>query len=204
MKFKVLIGLSLIPLLMSIHGISEDDGFVGAQINSDLRVPTEDLTRNDLGVMLYNDLPFTGLALSYSYEDKLSEQARYKDGKMDGDLIGYFPNGRIKYIRPYKNGQKHGIHIGWHLNGNIRFYYIFEYGLSEGNHKEWYENGDLMQDLNYVKGKPLGPQKVWRTDGKMRANYVVKENGRRYGLMGIKRCTKLDGDEEKIDPFKNN
>ena len=50
----------------------------------------------------------------------------------------------------------------------------------------------LMQDRNYVNGKAMGAQKVWRKDGKIRANFVIRENGKKYGLMGMKRCTKID------------
>ena len=43
---------------------------------------------------------------------------------------------------------------------------------------------------------------MWRPDGKYRANYVVRENGRSYGLTGLKRCKKIDGKNEVIDPVK--
>ena len=38
-------------------------------------------------------------------------------------------------------------------------------------------------------------------DGKYRSNYVITENGRKYGLVGLKRCKKIDGETENIDPY---
>ena len=82
-----------------------------------------------------------------------------------------------------------------------KFEYFFIKGLSEETHYQWYENGQLYSEINYLNGKPFGSTKIWRKDGKLRSNFVIRENGRRYGLAGIKRCTKINIKEEIIDPY---
>jgi antitoxin component YwqK of YwqJK toxin-antitoxin module len=161
----------------------------------------EKLFMNSDGILLHNELPFSGFLIKKNSDGVLIEKIGYLNGSQAGDMLGFYENGAKKFIRPYLNGEKHGIHLGWYEDGTLRFLYQFENGLSEGNHKEWYEDGSIMQDFNFKDGKPFGSQKVWRKDGKIRGNYVVRENGRRYGLMGIKRCTKIDGEDERLDPY---
>ena len=67
-----------------------------------------------------------------------------------------------------------------------------------------YENDCLGIDFNYYRDltkdrdikesdgfsftivlKPFGSTKVWRKDGKLRSNFVIRENGRRYGLAAV-------------------
>ncbi len=64
-----------------------------------------------------------------------------------------------------------------------------------------YQIKKLTSEINYLNGKPFGSTKIWRKDGKLRSNFVIRENGRRYGLAGIKRCTKINIKEEIIDPY---
>jgi antitoxin component YwqK of YwqJK toxin-antitoxin module len=44
-----------------------------------------------------------------------------------------------------------------------------------------------IKDFNYKKGYENGSQRMWWSDGKIRANYVIK-NGKKYGLLGYKIC----------------
>ena len=34
--------------------------------------------------------------------------------------------------------------------------------------------------------------------GKIKANYVIKEEGRKYGLTGVQRCENIDVQKQKI------
>lgn len=156
------------------------------------------------GEVYFNNLPFSGYLIEQYANDSIARKIGYFEGKQNGITTAYYKNGSIQYQRPYLNGEKHGIHLGFHKNGVKAFEYHFVNGFNEGNHKEWFETGVLAADMNYENGKEFGRQKVWRPDGKIRSNYIVRENGRRYGLMGIKRCTKLDGVTQAVDPYKGN
>jgi antitoxin component YwqK of YwqJK toxin-antitoxin module len=48
-------------------------------------------------------------------------------------------------------------------------------------------DGKLIHLANYKNGQEEGTQKLWYDNGKIRANYVIK-NGKRYGLLGTKNC----------------
>lgn len=154
------------------------------------------------GDVYFNEVPFSGYLISRYHNDSISLKKGYVDGKLNGVTTAFYQDGAIRYTRPYWKGEKHGVHVGFHANGEKKFQYYFENGFNEGNHLEWYDNGQKASDMNYVKGKEFGKQQAWRPDGKLRANYIVRENGRMYGLQGIKRCTKLDGATQTIDPYK--
>lgn len=160
-----------------------------------------EISKDSLGRYLLKEKVFSGYLVSHFQNGMLSEKHGFLEGIQAGMSIGYYPNGTIKYKRPYARGEKHGEHLGWYSNGQLKFHYIFEDGLSIGNHKDWYEDGKAFKDSNYKAGHPFGSQKMWRPDGKIRANFVIMEDGRKYGLTGLKRCSKIDSETKNIDPF---
>ena len=144
---------------------------------------------------------FSGYIVKKNLNGDIIEKKGYLNGYLEGKSIGYFDNGKLKFKRYYKSGKKIGMHEGWYLNGQKKFEYFFNKGLNKGKHYQWYDNGQLYSEINYLNGKPFGATKIWRKDGKLRTNFVIRENGRRYGLAGIKRCTKINIKEEVIDPY---
>lgn len=147
--------------------------------------------------------PYSGFLITKYSNGLIESKIGYYDGLMQGPHIKFFPSGDTAILRYYHLGEKQGMHQAWYENHQLRFQYFFDKGLSVGNHKSWYENGNLCMDMNYVEGQELGSQKMFRSDGKFRSNYVVRENGRKYGLVGLKRCAKIDGDTGDFDPYKS-
>lgn len=153
------------------------------------------------GDLRFLDSLYSGYVETYYPGGSIKKRSSYYQGKKEGNNIAYFANGDTLFLRPYLHGKKHSEHYAWHENGQIRFHYIFENGLSQGNHKEWYPDGSVYQDLNYVDGYELGSQRVYRPDGKFKSNYVMRENGRKYGFLGLKRCAKIDSNTGNIDRY---
>lgn len=165
-----------------------------------LRVEAGDPLFYRKGDTVYHDsLPFTGMLVEHYPGGQLMSVIAFANGQKHGMSKGFYENGRVKYTRPYHHGEKHGEHLGYYEDGTRKFRYYFENGFSQGHHQEWYESGQLYRDLNYVDGRERGPQKMFRPDGKLRGNYVVRENGRIYGLVGMKRCKNIDTENEKLD-----
>lgn len=160
------------------------------------------ISYDTLGNLLYQGVVFSGYRHDTFPEGTLRSVEPFYKGQLHGDLMRFYPNSDTMMIRPYIRGQKHGEHLAWYPNGQMKFRYYFENGLSEGNHKVWFEDGGLSMNMNYQDGKEFGPQQMYRSDGKFRSNYVVRENGRKYGLVGLKRCAKLDGETGDFDPYR--
>jgi antitoxin component YwqK of YwqJK toxin-antitoxin module len=152
-------------------------------------------------VLFYKGQPFLGYIVEYYENGTLMSKTGYKDGLKEAESIAYYPNGQIQSIRAYAKGEKHGVHRGYYEDGSPEFEYTFVNGKSEGTHVFWYPSGEKAQEMNFVNGQEFGSQKVWRIDGKLRSNYVVREDGRRYGLVGIKRCKNIDTENEEIAPL---
>ena len=159
------------------------------------------LNYDSKGSLNYGNNLFSGFLVKKNVDGELIEKKGFCRGHMEGKSVGYYENGNKKYKRFYKEGKKTGKHIGWFKSGQIKFEYFFKDGLSEQKHSQWYDNGMLYSEINYLNGKPFGSTKVWRKDGKLRSNFVIRENGRRYGLAGIKRCTKIDVKNEILEPY---
>lgn len=177
--------------------------FLGCSKLPDIHVVSGDptLSRRADGVMVYAEEPFSGYLITHDEQGKLHAKTGYLNGLPEGESLGFYPGGTIREVRYYKAGEKHGKHQGYFEDGSLKFEYFFENGLSVGTHRDWYDTGQIAQEMNYEDGKQLGIQKVWRKDGKLRSNYVIASDGRRYGLVGIKRCKNIDTEEELIKPL---
>ncbi len=184
-------------LLLSCHDKVED--------LSQVQTPSLEVAKNDNqlnlsseGLLLYNEKLFSGKLVSYYSDSLLASSAQYIEGKKHGLYQGYYESGMRAFVRYYKNGEKHHKHQGWYANGEIKFEYNFLNGLSEGLQQTWYDDGGHFELFNFQDGREFGAQKVWRRDGKIRANFVIREDGRSYGLSGLKRCKNIDTKAEKI------
>ena len=83
-----------------------------------------------------------------------------------------------------------GTYAAWWRDGKQRLLYHFANGEYEGVCRDWNDKGLLIAEMNYKEGHEEGPQKQYYNNGKVRANYTIKD-GRRYGLLGTKNCVNV-------------
>ena len=109
-------------------------------------VDYNDLVKRDgLYYEKFSNDPFTGKVTGRM-------QGNYKDGKREGEHLGYFENGQLSYKGNYKDGKK------------------------EGEHLYYYESiGQLWSKINYKDGKYEGKQLWYSMDGKLEATYIYKD-----------------------------
>ena len=127
-----------------------------------------------------NPLPpnFTGTCTSHFKEGMLKEQFEVIDGKIDGILYHYHPNGFPHKIIEYHQGQFTGNRnefyankkpklkvkydadieiktiLFYHKNGKqARLEQINHKGTRQGDYKEWYENGQLKKRGFYLNNQ---------------------------------------------------
>lgn len=151
------------------------------------------LTKKAARVYL-NDSLYSGFIINHFKNGALQSKAGYLDGKLEGESIQYYDNGQLREKRFYKQNRKTDTHLGFWPNGQAKFEYHFKLDLHVGELKEWYASGQAYRFLTYTEGKEDGSQKMWDPDGKIRANYVVKD-GHRYGLIGLKNCKSVTDEE---------
>lgn len=161
----------------------------------DIRIDASDTRIEAINrILFFEGEPFSGQLISYYPNGKLKSEDQYFNGQLEGSSRRFFDNGSLSQKRYYHQNEKIGIHEGWWKNGNRKFYYEFESGFHHGELKEWFYSGALARNFHYELGKEVGSQQMWDEDGSIRANYVVK-NGRRYGLIGLKNCKSVSDEE---------
>jgi antitoxin component YwqK of YwqJK toxin-antitoxin module len=117
----------------------------------------------------------------------LRSRTVYSDGLRHGVMRRWHADGRVAALRAYRQGIKIGRHQAWWDNGQPRLDVRFVAGLAHGNHRSWYRHGQPHEQRSYQNGAESGAQRSFAADGRMRANYVVRD-GRRYGLLGARLC----------------
>ncbi len=145
----------------------------------------------NLGLMYYNNQPFTGISEIFYSEILKAETIEYKNGKRHGLYRKWFKDGTLSFEANYDNGLQHGIAKSWWKNGNLRSEANYNNGIVNGIQKQWYKSGNLFKQMTIVDGKEEGLQKAWRENGKIYNNYEAK-NGRIFGLKRASLCFQLE------------
>lgn len=121
--------------------------------------------------------------------DTLSKSG-YLDGLLSGLSQKWYKKNVLQEERFYINGAKNGKQIAYWANGKKKFDFTAQNDTYEGVLKEWNVNGDLIHLATFKDGQEEGTQKMWYDNGKIRANYIMR-NGKRYGLLGTKNCVNV-------------
>jgi antitoxin component YwqK of YwqJK toxin-antitoxin module len=118
--------------------------------------------------------------------DTLSMEG-YKNGLLNGVSKRWYENKILMEERYFEEGKKDRKHTAFWKNGKKKFQFTAKNDVYEGEMTEWASDGKLYHVGNYVNGQEEGSQKMWYENGKIRANYVIR-NGKRFGLLGTKNC----------------
>lgn len=143
------------------------------------------------GIFYVEDTIFSGTMYGLFPDTKDTAFVQsYLEGKEHGTWMQFYPNGELKEVRHFRHGQKQGDYTGWWMGGQKRLSYHFVDGEYQGTCCEWNQSGILIKKMTYQQGYEVGPQQMWYGDGKIKANYVMKD-GRRFGLLGTKNCNNV-------------
>ena len=102
-------------------------------------------------------------------------------------LEKYFSNGKLQESRRFDIGKKEGDYLGYYNDGSKNFIFQFKNGEYSGTNKVWTKGEALIEEENFKADYEQGVQKRWYLNGKIKSNYIIKNN-RRYGLLGTKNC----------------
>lgn len=70
-----------------------------------------------------------------------------------GKIIGYYENGKTKYIETYKNGILHGEKIIYYENGNVKYKKNYKLMKLDGEFNLYEDDGSLYSSKKYNYGK---------------------------------------------------
>ncbi|MFK7932543.1 MAG: toxin-antitoxin system YwqK family antitoxin [Saprospiraceae bacterium] len=149
--------------------------------------------RPNLGLVFYQNLPFTGTSVAHYPNGQVAETVDYQAGKKYGAVTKWFVDGTKSYAAEYQIGKLHGKSYTWWRNGNQRTDSNYQNGVAEGEQLQWYKSGALFKKQRLVAGKEVGLQQSWRANGKIYNNYEAR-NGRIFGLKRANLCYELDNE----------
>jgi antitoxin component YwqK of YwqJK toxin-antitoxin module len=146
-----------------------------------------------------------------------SELLLYPSGALYGKIREdkreyYYENGALKTVESYREGRLDGEVLLYWPNSNIKRKCFFILGLREGVDQIWSEEGLLLDESFYIKGKAQGVHRRWNRHGVLIEEIVYLESNRfdlrRWDELGELRVEALWIDatnyKEKVwDRFQN-
>jgi len=108
-------------------------------------VTTDTTNATSYELTIYKKGKPIGIKRSYNRIDgHLNSEAPYANGKINGIVKFYYPNGKLFVESPYINGKINGVSKGYHENGKLMSETIFKKG-KEGKTKNYDENGNEIE-----------------------------------------------------------
>ena len=72
-------------------------------------------------------------------------------GKIHGDAVTFFADGKKHIVTPHKNGMREGIETEWYPSGQMRRQLGFTKDQPVGKPKRWHDNGLPVGRIVWVK-----------------------------------------------------
>ncbi|MCP4177731.1 MAG: toxin-antitoxin system YwqK family antitoxin [bacterium] len=90
-----------------------------------------------------------------------------------GDAVAYYKNGKMSEKKQYLNGKLNGTYLSWYDTGNKQQEVDYLQGALSGQYNTWYPNGNKMMSMTFKFGEKNGPCEIWYKDGKpwMKTNF---------------------------------
>ena len=111
----------------------------------------------------------------------------------------FYENGTLKTIEPYRDGKLHGEAILYWPNGKMKRRSHFQQGIRQGLDQIWSEEGTLVDEGSYDLGKPVGLHRRWTLKGSLleEIRYIdsLRFNFLQWDELGVLRCEGVWVDE---------
>lgn len=121
---------------------------------------TELENRNGIYYEIGKDIPFTGQSYAFYTKNKKKSFTQYVDGKLNGEMKNWYPNGETQVYGEMFKGKKHGVWTAWFSNGNKLREGTYKNNKEEGVFTWWYEDGNIKKKGLYQNGITNG-QWTW-------------------------------------------
>jgi antitoxin component YwqK of YwqJK toxin-antitoxin module len=90
---------------------------------------------------IYQDKPFTGLAYERFASEQLSRAVSYVNGKQDGLMLLWYPDGAPQMSAYYRDGMLNGRFLGWYQNGGVIYDMVLNRGAYMGDNVTHADDG---------------------------------------------------------------
>ena len=119
-------------------------------LSSSCSTPSEDLlVRDGLYYKKFSEVPFSGKVTGL-------RNGSIKNGKAEGEWVGYWDDGQLMYKGNYKNGKREGAWVEFWNDGLLHRKGNYKNGKREGAWISYWSNGQLRGKGNYKNGERDG------------------------------------------------
>jgi len=119
--------------------------------------------------------PENGEYIKNRLTGKMAWRATYKDGKLHGFMMKYYPDGvALKKIIPYHEGVVEGVELTFERNGLLQSSIPYKAGKREGAAIGYNDEGRVISTSFYKNGKVEGPVEILSDSGELLAQINYK------------------------------
>jgi antitoxin component YwqK of YwqJK toxin-antitoxin module len=108
----------------------------------------------------------------YFYEDGVPKTVEhYKAGKLDGESVLYWPNGKVKRKCTFSQGVRHGLDQMWTEEGILADEGHYKKGKPVGTHRRFHPKGALLEEIVYLDASRFN-LRGWDEQGELKLEAV--------------------------------
>jgi antitoxin component YwqK of YwqJK toxin-antitoxin module len=89
------------------------------------------------------------------------------NGKKEGLMTDYFPDGRTRAKRLFTNNRQDGRTVLYYPEGQVKEVQYYSKGLREDTDSIWYQDGTLQFTCSFLNGKKHGYLRKWSPTGEI-------------------------------------
>lgn len=97
----------------------------------------------------------------------VSRRVNMVDGKRDGKMTDYYPDGKLMAERWFKMGKQDGKTTVFYPGGSVKEVQYYQDGLQTGGDTIWYEDGRIQFAVSFKESKKNGYLRKWGTQGEL-------------------------------------
>lgn len=97
----------------------------------------------------------------------VSRRVNLVDGKRDGKMTDYFPDGKLMAERWFKLGKQEGKTTVFYPGGAVKEVQYYHDGAQTAGDTIWYENGHIQFAVLFKESKKNGYLRKWSPEGEL-------------------------------------
>jgi antitoxin component YwqK of YwqJK toxin-antitoxin module len=107
-------------------------------------------------IFKYKGELYTGLVLDESKTGRVITSFRCINGKIEGEYLNYYSDGKLRIKESYINGKEEGKHLHYYPFGELYFKSHYKKGELHGSLIQFNKNNEIVRLENYINGKKNG------------------------------------------------
>lgn len=109
------------------------------------------------------------------------EEANYKNGKLDGQRVLFYPDGDTLIVETYQEDLFDGPYKSFYPSGQLKLICTYQNNHIEGKLLQYYESGQLKEEVLFLDDNENGPFKEYHPNGQLSVEGSYKDGDNEHG-----------------------